>query len=76
MLPAEVALEDLLGTIGVSLLGIEGCTRHVRNHSVAATEWVLDSAEWVVLGGGLWEPDITTVTAEVARLHSLSNILL
>jgi len=76
VLAAEVALEDGLGAVGVSLLGIEGGTGHVRNHGVTATEWVLDSSEWVVSGSWLWEPDITTVTAEVARLDSLSNILL
>jgi hypothetical protein len=37
---------------------------------------VLGVAERVVLGGGLGEPDITTVSAEVAGLEGLGDILL
>jgi len=37
---------------------------------------VLGVAERVILGGGLGEPDITTVSTEVARLEGLSDILL
>jgi hypothetical protein len=37
---------------------------------------VLSVAERVVLGGGLGEPDVTTVAAEVARLEGLGNVLL
>lgn len=46
------------------------------NHGVAAAPWVGGIAEWVVLGGGLREPDITTVSTEVAVLESLCDILL
>lgn len=46
------------------------------DHGVAATEGVLGVAQRVVLGGGLGEPDITTVAAEVARLEGVSNVLL
>jgi len=48
----------------------------MRDHGVAATPWVLGVAERVVLGGGLGEPDITTVSTEVAVLERLGNILL
>ena len=48
----------------------------MRNHGVASTPWVLGVAERVVLGRGLGEPDITTVSTEVTRLESISNILL
>lgn len=76
MLARKVRLEDRFGTIGVSLLSIEGGTRHVWNHGVSTTEWVLCVAEWVVLWCWLWEPDITSVTAEVAGSKSLGNIFL
>jgi len=59
-----------------NLLGIDRSTRHVGNHCVAATPWVLGVAERVVLGGRLGEPDITTVSTEVAVLERLGNILL
>jgi hypothetical protein len=48
----------------------------VGNHGVAAAPWVLGVAERVVLGGGLREPDITTVSTEVTILESLGDILL
>ena len=72
----EVAFENVLGTFGVADLSIDGGTGHVGNHGIAATPGVLGVAERVVLGGGLGEPDITTVTTEVTRLEGLSNILL
>lgn len=46
------------------------------DHGVASTPWVLCIAEWVVLGRGLGEPDIATITTEVARLEGLGDILL
>jgi hypothetical protein len=48
----------------------------VGNHGVAAAPWVLGVAERVVLGGGLGEPDITTVSTEVTVLERLGNVLL
>lgn len=75
-LAAKVALQDGLGTISVALLGVERSTRHVRDHGIATTEGVLGIAERMVLGGGLGEPDITTVSAEVTSLESLGNVLL
>jgi hypothetical protein len=47
-----------------------------RNTERGHTKWVCDIAEWVVLRRWLREPDITSVTAEVARLDCLSNIFL
>lgn len=72
----EVAVENVLGTFGVADLSIDGGTGHVGNHSVTATPGVLGVAERVILGGGLGEPDITTVSTEVARLEGLGDILL
>ena len=72
----EVAFENVLGTFGVADLSIDGGTGHVGNHGIAATPGVLGVAERVVLGGGLGEPDITTITTEVTRLEGLSDILL
>ena len=76
MTAREVALENSLGALSVADLCIDRGTRHVRNHGVATTPRALDVAEWVVLGGGLGIPDITTIASQVARLDSFSNILL
>lgn len=76
VLASEVAFEDSLGTVGVSDLSIDGGTGHVRNHGVTTSPWVGGVAQRVVLGCGLGEPDVTTVSAEVAGLESLGNILL
>jgi len=72
----EVAVQDGLGTSRISLLSIDGCSRHVRDHGVPASPWVLCSSEWVVLGCWLWEPDVTTVAVELAACKRLGNILL
>lgn len=77
-----ISLRKALAVIGepvseeTYLLSINGGTGHVRNHSVASTPWVGGSSERVVTGRGLREPDVTTVSAEVARLERISNILL
>ena len=76
MLAREVAGEDGLGAVGVALLGVERGTGHVGDHGVTAAPGVLGSAQRVVLGSGLGEPDITTVSSEVAALESLGDILL
>lgn len=72
----EVAVQDLLGTLGVADLGIDRGTGHVGNHGVAAAPGALHVAERVVLGSGLGEPDVTTVAAEVAVLEGFGNIFL
>lgn len=72
----EVAVQDLLGTLGVPDLGVDGGTGHVGNHGVATAPGALDVTERVVLGGGLREPDVTTVASQVARLDGLGDILL
>lgn len=41
-----------------------------------SSPWVLGIAERVILGRGLGEPDVTTVTTEVPALESFSNVLL
>ena len=58
------------------LLSIDRGTRHVRNHGIASAPWVLGSSERVLLGRGLWEPDVTAVSAEVAGLERIGDILL
>lgn len=72
----EVALQDGLGACGVSFLGIDGGSGHVRNHGVAASPWVLGSSEWVVTGCVLREPDVTSVSVELTGLEGLGDILL
>ena len=66
VLSAQVALQDALGAIGVSLLRIERGTGHVWDHGVSAAEGVLGVAEWVLLRRRLREPDVPSVAAEVA----------
>lgn len=72
----EVTVQNILDTLGVADLGIDGSTRHVGDHRVATTPWTLSIAEWVVLGGRLWVPDITTIATQVAVLDSLSDVFL
>lgn len=74
---AEVRVQDGLGTGGVALLGVERGTRHVWNSGVSAAPVdVRGVAEWVVLWCWLWEPHVTTVATELARLEGVSDILL
>lgn len=72
----EVALQDCLGACGVSFLGIDGGTGHVGDHGVTASPWVLGGSEWVVTGCGLREPDVTSVSVELAGLEGLGNVFL
>lgn len=72
----EVAVQDLLGTLGVPDLGVDRGTGHVGNHGVATAPGALDVTKRVVLGSGLREPDITTVASQVTRLDGLGDILL
>lgn len=43
---------------------------------LTSSPWVLGVAEWVVLGRGLREPHITTVTTKVAVLQGVGDVLL
>lgn len=72
----EVAVQDLLGALGVPDLGIDRGTGHVGNHGVAAAPGALHVAERVVLGSGLGEPDVTTVASQVTGLDGVGNVLL
>lgn len=72
----EVALENSLGAVGITDLGVDGGTGHVGNHGVAAAPGALDVAQRVILGGGLREPDITSVASQVTRLDGLGDVLL
>ena len=46
------------------------------NHSVSAAPLVLCGSEWVIAWCWLWEPNVTTVTVELAALERLGNVLL
>lgn len=73
----EVLVQNGLGASGVAGLCIDGGTRHVRHHGVTTSPGrVRGVSEWVFLGCGLWEPHITSVSTELARLEGLGNILL
>jgi len=76
---AEVRVEDGLCAGGVAGLGVERGTRHVRDGGVAggaAPVLVGGGTERVVLGGGLGEPDVTAVAAELAGGKGLGDIFL
>ena len=73
-LTAEVTLKNVLGALCVSLLRINRCSAHVRNHRVSASEGVGGITEWMVLRCWLWEPDITAVAAEMTRFQGLSDV--
>ena len=63
----EVAVKDGLGAGGVAGLGVDRGTGHVGNHCVsAAPGGVAGGAERVVGWGWLREPDVTSVSAELA----------
>jgi hypothetical protein len=76
MLSRQVALQDALGAVGVSLLRVERRAGHVGNHGVSAAEGVLGVAQDVVLGRGLREPDVAAVAAEVAGLKGRGDVFL
>jgi hypothetical protein len=79
LLLGEVRLEDSFGASGVTCLGIERGTRHVRDGGVsggATPVLVGGGAERVVLGGGLGEPDVAAVAAELAGGEGLGDVLL
>jgi hypothetical protein len=75
-LSTEIALQDILDTSSITLLRIDGRARHVRYHGIPAAPWVLRVPQWVVLWCRLWEPDVTTVSSQMAALQRLSDILL
>ena len=62
----EIRLQDSLGTICVTLLRIQRSTGLVRNLGVSSTEGVLCGTERVVFWCRLREPNVSSVTAEVA----------
>ena len=72
----EIRFKDILRTPCITCLSINRCARHVRNHGIPALHGILGIAKRVVFGCWLWEPDVASVATEVARLESLSNILL
>ena len=72
----EEVLQDLLRSLGIALLSVERGTRVVRYHAVTTTKGVLHGAPWVVFRCGLHVPDVTSVTVDLARLHSRGNGIL
>ncbi len=75
--PTEILLQNRLGAGGVALLRVDGGAGHVGHHGVPATpRGVGGVAERVVLGGGLREPDVAAVAAELAALEGLGHVFL
>ena len=62
----EIAVENILGALGVTDLRIDGGAGHMRNHGVTTAPGALHVTERVVLGSGLREPNVTTVASQVA----------
>jgi hypothetical protein len=75
LLAREEDLEDLLCSLGVSALGIDGSAGDMRSHGVSTTVLVSHGSPGMVLGGRLGEPDITTVSSDLAGLECLDNVL-
>lgn len=71
-----VRVEDILRALGITDLSIDRATGHMRDHGVSTAPWALDIAERVVLWCGLREPNITTITTELARLDGFGDVLL
>lgn len=76
MAARPVRVQDRLGACGVALLCVDRGTGHVGDHCVSSAPWVLGVAQGVILGRGLGEPDITAISAEVAVLEGIGNVLL
>jgi hypothetical protein len=68
LLAREKDLEDLLGTLSVSALGINGGSGDVGSHGVSTTVIVSHGSPGVVLGGRLGEPDVSSVSSDFAGL--------
>lgn len=75
-LVVEIVLNDLLGAVGVSALGVESGARVMGDHPVTTTEGVLHGPPGVVLGSGLDIPDIAGITPKLTALDSLSDGIL
>lgn len=73
-LAGKVILEDGLDTSGISGLSIKSSTRHMWDHGISSTVLVAHSAPRVILGSGLREPHITTVTTELSGSKRISDI--
>lgn len=76
MLSGQVAGQDSLDAIGISLLCIQGCAGHVRHHGVTTAEGVLGIAQRVFLWCWLREPHIATIAAQVTGLECVGDVFL
>ena len=65
----QIVADNLLDTIGVSDLGVEGCPGVVRYHPVTTAQGVLHGPPRVIAGSGLDVPDIPGVSSELAALY-------
>lgn len=70
----EEVFQDLLGSVRVACLGVEGRARVVRHHAVTAAERVLHVTPRVVLGRGLHVPHVTGVAAQLPTLDCRSDV--
>jgi len=69
----QVVVDYLFDTVGISDLGVEGCSGVVRNHPVATARGVLHGPPGVIAGSRLDIPDIPRVSAELAALYGLGD---
>lgn len=74
-LVVEEVVQDLLGSVGVTPLCVEGSTRVMGSHAVASVQRVLHGTPYVLLWGGLDVPDVTCIAVKMPALDSSSDIL-
>lgn len=70
----EESLQDLLSSLGVSSLGIEGGTTVVRGHTVPSLQVVAHGSPRVVAGCRLRVPDVTSVEVDLARFEGFGYV--
>ena len=72
--PREIRVENILRTLGISLLRIERCSRHVRHSGVPTALGILCVSEGMVLWGWLGEPYVSAVATQVAGFHCCGDV--
>ncbi|KAH3661042.1 hypothetical protein OGATHE_005374 [Ogataea polymorpha] len=72
---SEERLQDVLGALRVSDLGVNDRARVVRSHGIASTVLVGHGSPWVVLWSWLWEPHVSTVSSKLSALDGGCNVL-
>lgn len=75
LLPTQIALQNPLRPLRISLLRINARPAHMRHHSIATTMLVLRRAQHMVLWRRLGEPHIASVSAQLSGLEGRGDVL-